>query len=324
MNIKPGQLTVIRMPEFGNISSAFAWLKDSRKRLRETVSIEGAVLVRGFPLGNAEDFAVVRDVLVRSRAAYREKATPRHSYGDDIFSSTDLPASQEIRLHNENSYTLRFPGIVLFGCLTPPEQGGATIIGRTSDVLSRIPGEIVRHFDETGWLLHRTYTGVLGLPWQTAFGTEDRAAVAEYCAINLITAEWDQNDTLRTVQRRASTINHPVTGQRLWFNHIAFWSEWSLDSEVRDFLIRDLGHNKLPFNTAYGDGSSITPEVVQIINRAYDDVTLREPWQAGDLLIIDNLLAAHGRETYQGNREILVAMGEPVDLIDCNPSVLPA
>jgi alpha-ketoglutarate-dependent taurine dioxygenase len=34
------------------------------------------------------------------------------------------------------------------------------------------------------------------------------------------------------------------------------------------------------------------------------------PWQKGDILMVDNMLAAHGREPFTGPRKIMVAMAE--------------
>ncbi|WP_281425855.1 TauD/TfdA family dioxygenase [Polymorphospora rubra] len=31
-------------------------------------------------------------------------------------------------------------------------------------------------------------------------------------------------------------------------------------------------------------------------------------WRAGDLLLIDNVLTAHGRRSFEGTRRVLVAM----------------
>jgi alpha-ketoglutarate-dependent taurine dioxygenase len=59
---------------------------------------------------------------------------------------------------------------------------------------------------------------------------------------------------------------------------------------------------------------------VQAINQTYDANTLREPWQAGDLMLVDNLRTAHAREPFQGPREVLVAMADAVDLADCAPT----
>jgi hypothetical protein len=40
-------------------------------------------------------------------------------------------------------------------------------------------------------------------------------------------------------------------------------------------------------------------------------------------MLIDNLLSAHGREPFRGDRQVMVAMGEPVSLADCRPTVTP-
>jgi len=53
----------------------------------------------------------------------------------------------------------------------------------------------------------------------------------------------------------------------------------------------------------------ITRDEAAALNAVYDEVTVRETWQQGDLMLVDNILCAHGREAFQGNRKIVVAMG---------------
>jgi alpha-ketoglutarate-dependent taurine dioxygenase len=43
---------------------------------------------------------------------------------------------------------------------------------------------------------------------------------------------------------------------------------------------------------------------------------VREPWQAGDLMLVDNLRTAHNREPYGGERQVLVGLADPVRLSD--------
>jgi hypothetical protein len=74
------------------------------------------------------------------------------------------------------------------------------------------------------------------------------------------------------------------------------------------------GEDGLPFNTRFGNSEPLTEEIVGLINSVYEDNTMREPWQAGDLMLVDNIRTAHSREAYEGPREILVAMAEPVRL----------
>jgi len=281
-------------------------------------------MVRGLPLQSPADFAAVRDVMMRDRASYKEKATPRTHYADDVYSSTDLPASQSIHLHNENSYTLDFPGILMFGCVVAPATGGATTVADVRRVLALMPGELVARFRGAGWVLLRNYRRHVSLSWEAAFGSADRADVQRYCDEHLIGHRWLDDGNLRTAQRRAAIVRHPQTGQEVWFNHTAFWSRWSLEDDVREILVETYGEEGLPFETAYGDGSALSKPEVRAINEAYMGATRREPWRQADLLLVDNILSAHGRDAFEGERRIIVAMGEPVSLSSCRPTIEPA
>jgi hypothetical protein len=68
----------------------------------------------------------------------------------------------------------------------------------------------------------------------------------------------------------------------------------------------------LPFNTRFGNGDPVGPDIVQAINQSYDANTVREPWQAGDVMLVDNVRTAHAREPFEGSREIVVALAEPM------------
>ncbi len=141
-------------------------------------------------------------------------------------------------------------------------------------------------------------------------------AVESYCRANAIEFEWQPDGGLRTRQRRSAVVRHPVTGQRCWFNQIAFLNEWTIDPEVREYLVDVYGDDGLPFNTRFGNGDPIGEDVVQLLNEVYEANTAREPWQAGDLMLVDNIRTAHSREAFEGPREVLVAMADPVRLAD--------
>jgi hypothetical protein len=306
------------------VGEACEWLRSVMPELRSALDREGVLLLRGLPFSSADDFGRLRDAIVSQRAEYRERATPRTSFGGDVFSSTNFPVDQRIMLHNENSYTLTFPGIVLFGCLTAAAEGGATPVADCRKVLRAIPGSLADRFRDTGWGLVRNYTDYFGLGWRTAFGTEDPDQVLRYCADNKIGASWEAEGRLRTVQRRSALIRHPRLGDEVWFNHVAFWSVWSLAEDVRGYLLSNMTMEELPYNTVFGDGKPLTAEEAGQLAAAYDSATLRETWRPGDIMLVDNLLAAHGRDPYRGDRTILVAMGERTDLAECAPTVEPS
>lgn len=320
---KPGHPVSLTVPSTDDLSDACSWLTENKAHIREALLKHGALYMHRLPIESTDDFARVRDALVRQRASYKEQATPRSHFGAEVYSSTDLPPSQSLRPHNENSYTLTFPGLLVFGCLTAPETGGATPVTDVRSVLQQIPPALLGKFRDRGWALTRNYVDHLGLAWTTAFATEDRKVVSGYCDENLIAHEWCGDGHLKTVQRRSAVITHPGNGQEVWFNHAVFWSEWSLDPDVREVLREELGAGNLPFSTSFGDGEPISESDNGLIDEAYQRATVRESWKPGDVMIVDNILAAHGREPFRGSRKIAVAMGDPVDLADCRPTVPP-
>ena len=142
-----------------------------------------------------------------------------------------------------------------------------------------------------------------------------------YCRANGIEFAWQPDGGLRTRQRRSAIVRHPATGQPCWFNQIAFLNQWTLAEDVREYLVEVYGEDGLPFNTRFGNGDPIGKDIVDLINGINEANTAREPWQPGDLLLVDNIRTAHSREAYTGPREVLVGMADPVDLADCSPTI---
>jgi alpha-ketoglutarate-dependent taurine dioxygenase len=122
--------------------------------------------------------------------------------------------------------------------------------------------------------------------------------------------EWSGGDRLRTRQVRKAIQTHPVTGEAVWFNHAVFFHVSTLEPTTKLVLSASLSEEDLPNNTYYGDGSPIEPEVLDHLRDVYREKTVSFPWHRGDILMLDNMLVAHGRSPYQGARKILVGMSE--------------
>ena len=298
-----------------------SWAAEHREALRAVVAEHGSVLVRGLELRDAAETGAVFQRLATGLMTEREAFASRQTYADGVYSATKWPPNQPMCMHHELSYTLEFPGLLLFACLSPPTAGGATAVADSPTVLEALPTELVARFEREGWLLTRSYNDEIGASFAEAFGTEDRGAVERYCRANAIEFAWQPDGELRTRQRRSAVVRHPVTGQRCWFNQIPFLNEWTIAPEVREYLVDVYGADGLPFNTRYGNGDPIGQDVVELLNKVYEDNTAREPWQAGDLLLVDNVRTAHSREPFQGPREVLAGMADPVRLADCSPTV---
>ena len=319
LDLRPGTPPMVRAESTGD---APGWAAAHRDALRAAVVEHGSVLVRGLGLRDAADVAAVFHKLATSGLmAEKEAFASRQTYSEGVYSSSKWPANQPMCMHHELSYTLEFPGTMMFACLTAPDQGGATGVSDAPTVLEALPPELVERFERTGWMLTRSFNEEIGASVAEAFGTDDRAAVESYCRANGIEFEWQPDGELRTRQRRSAVIRHPVTGQRCWFNQIAFLNEWTLAPEIREYLVEVYGSDGLPFNTRFGDGAPIGEDVVALLNQVYEDHTAREPWQAGDLMLVDNIRTAHSREPFEGPREVLVGMADAVRVADCSPTV---
>jgi alpha-ketoglutarate-dependent taurine dioxygenase len=318
VDLRPGKPPVLRAEATGDPPS---WAAEHRDALRAIVAEHGSVLVRGLGLRDAAEIGAVFRRLATGLMTEKEGFSARRTYSDGVYSSSSWPRNQPMCMHHELSYTLEFPGLMLFACLSAPTGGGATAVADSPTVLDALPTELVKRFERECWLLTRNYNDEIGASYAEAFDTEDRGAVESYCRANAIDFEWQPDGGLRTRQRRSAVVRHPVTGRRCWFNQIAFLSEWTIAPEVREYLVDLYGADALPFNTRFGNGDPIGEDVVQLLNQVYEANTAREPWQAGDLMLVDNVRTAHSREPFEGPREVLVAMADAVRLAECPPTV---
>ena len=317
VELQPGKPATLRVEAPGDPAG---WAAEHKDALRAVVAEHGAVLVRGLDLRDAAEISAVFRRLATGLMIEREAFAARQVYADGVYSSATWPANQPMCMHHELSYRLEVPSLLLFACLSAPTKGGATAVSDSPTVLDALPADLVARFERDGWLLTRSYNDEIGASLAESFGTEDRDAIESYCRANAIAFEWQPDGGLRTWQRRSAVVQHPVTGQRCFFNQIAFLNEWTIDPEVREYLVEVYGADGLPFNTRFGTGEPLTEEIVELINQVYEANTVRELWQAGDLMLVDNIGTAHSREAYQGPREVLVGMADAVRLSAASPT----
>ncbi|MEU7581486.1 amino acid adenylation domain-containing protein [Streptomyces sp. NPDC041068] len=322
LELSPGKPPILRITEAVAGDRLRAWTAEHRGRLEAALLTHGAVLIRGLGVRDAAALAQVAEPMSGAIVPETEAFARRRRLGGPVVSSLEWPPDQAMCMHHELSYALEFPRLLTIGCFTPPADGGGiTGLADAQAVLSALPRPIAERFTELGWSLTRSYNDLVGVPWSESLGAADRAAAEAYCRANATEFAWQQDGGLRTDQRRSAVITHPLTGRQVWFNQIAFLNEWTMEPAIRDYLVAQFGSDGLPFNTRYGDGSPIDADTVQAINEVYEKATLREPWQAGDVLLVDNIRMAHSREPYSGRREIGMVLGAPVRLTDCSPTL---
>lgn len=314
--MQPEQRLPLVVAPAGAPVDLIGWAGEQRGWIDSQLDRHGGILFRGFGIDTPE--ALERFVKATSErwAEYREPATPRSQVSGNIYTSTDYPAAQRIFLHNENSHTESWPLRLCFACMIPAEQGGATPIADCRAIYERLDPAIRARFHEKQVRYVRNLGAGVGFPWQQVFKTDDKAEVEAYCRRNGIAAEWIGPDHLRISYVRPAMASHPRTGEMVWFNHATFFHISTQEPAIREGLLATMREEDLPYNTYYGDGSPIEPATLDALRAAYDEATIAFPWQAGDVMLLDNMLVAHGRAPYAGKRRVLVGMADPCNWAD--------
>jgi alpha-ketoglutarate-dependent taurine dioxygenase len=289
-----------------------AWTQEHGEWIGAALLEHGAVLFRGFGVDSEQAFRHASAALCGPLLDYVYRSTPRTTVGDRVYTATEYPAEVSIPMHNENAFQRTWPMKLAFCCVRPAATGGETPLARTAAVTRRIDPAILRAFAARGVMYVRNYGHGVDLPWETTFQTSSPAEVEAYCAREGIACEWLPEGRLRTRQVCQGVARHPTTGEELWFNQAHLFHVSSLGPEQRDTLLELFDEADLPRHACFGDGQPIDEATLEHVRRAYEAETSMFPWQAGDVLLVDNMLVAHGRTAFTGARRVLVAMGDPI------------
>jgi alpha-ketoglutarate-dependent taurine dioxygenase len=291
------------------------WARLHRADLETYLSEHGGILFRGFAIDSTGKFEELIQTISGQLLDYNYRSTPRTNVNGKIYTSTEYPAHQTIPLHNENSYTRSWPMKIWFFSRVVATTGGETPIADSRRVYRRIPGEVRERFERRGLMYVRNYGSGFDLPWQEVFQTKEKRDVERYCEAAEIEFEWLANDGLRTRQQCQATAAHPLTGEMVWFNQAHLFHISRLPEEVREAMLTIFAEEDLPRNVYYGDGSAIEPADLDLIADAYEQEKIVFAWETNDLLLLDNMLAAHARNPFSGPREVVVGMAEPYKVI---------
>jgi ribulose-5-phosphate 4-epimerase/fuculose-1-phosphate aldolase/alpha-ketoglutarate-dependent taurine dioxygenase len=288
------------------------WTDTNKVLIDEAFSKHGALLFRGFALEGEKQFNVFTQHLSNELMDYSEPSTPRSKVVEKVYTSTEYPKEQFIAMHNEHSYSNSWPHKIWFYCSQAPLTGGETPIADSRRVYETIDPAIREEFIRKGVMYVRNFSNDMDLPWTVVFQTDKKEEAEAYCRKANITFEWKADGNLRTKQVCQAAIQHPKTQEWLWFNQAHLFHVSNLDPSIQSYLMEQCGEANLPRNTYFGDGTPIPMSYLQEIRNAYELSKMAFPWKEGDVLMLDNMLYAHGRNPFDGPRKILVAMAEPI------------
>lgn len=286
------------------------WMENNRNFVEKHLSSQGAILLRNFQL-DISNFEEIIKNFSGELESYSYASTPREKVSGNIYTSTEYPSELSIPLHNEMSYTSSWPMKIWFYSVINAKEGGKTPIASSANIYDRLSSSIKSRFSEKGIMYIRNYTGLLDLTWQKTFDTNNRKTVEEFCCKNGIRYQWENENHLRTYEVSQAIAIHPKTGENVWFNQAHLFHISNLEEPIREYLLSEYKEEQLPRNAYYGDGSPIEGAILEEIRNLYEQESIFFEWKENDVLLLDNMLMAHGRTSFKGKRKIVVGMSEP-------------
>jgi len=301
-------LPLVVQPAMDGVDLA-AWAASHREQIDAWFDKHGAVLFRGFGLAGAPEFeAVAGGIAGELFAEYGD--LPPEPTSQKVYGSTPYPPDKMILFHNESSHLPTWPMRQFFFCVIPSATGGTTPLLDSRTVYNALEPTVREEFETKGLMYVRNFAEGIDVPWQDFFHTSDRDEVERMCAETGMTCEWTSGDGLRIRQVSPAVVTHPRTGEKLFFNQVQLHHVYCLDDETRSSLRQLFAEDDLPRNVYFGDGTPIADETMEYIGALYEELCVDFPWQATDLVAVDNMLVQHARRPFSGERKLLVAMAQ--------------
>jgi alpha-ketoglutarate-dependent taurine dioxygenase len=294
------------------------WFHAHRQALLSALDRYGAMMLRGF-LDDDAQFEALMDLLVPEPFEMLDVVTPRSHVRNTMYTSTQAHPSIDIPQHQEMSYHSHPPWYLGFYCEVPSAGDGLTPVNDlrrfTREARQQFPA-VVERFRALGVVFVRNFNKFNYKSWQTCWESSTheqaeaklRAAETEF--------EWVDRDWLRTFQRRPAVLRDPLTGDDILYP--------SLNIFHRSFLehIAAPQNVPLPSNESeqslaayFGDGSAIPEDFHAWLRERTRSGRVSIPWQPRDCLIVNNLIAGHGRTPYSNpHRSLLASFRGTIDL----------
>lgn len=310
-------------PVSGNLDTeaAFlAWVERCRPVLDDLICEYGGIVLRGFPVRDTEGFGALMACFPRFDGDYKGGVAPRKRIAGQVMEATRLDSAVLLRLHSEMAYLKNYPARIAFFSRKTADVGGETIIADVRGLLESLPAGLRRKIEQRGIMTVRNYaprsdTLDASVPhmdlrgWNLAFETEDPAEVEKICQAKGLEPFWNEDSSLTVVNRTDASVVHPRTGVRLYRSNLHSYNSVTASQGMDQNLVRELRARQThPTGTYLGDGEPLTLDEVHCFERFLNERTRAWTWRDGDVMILDNLETWHGRNPYQGSRDVQVAM----------------
>ncbi|MEM7011633.1 MAG: TauD/TfdA family dioxygenase [Verrucomicrobiota bacterium] len=290
------------------LDEARAWVSENRQHLDQQAAKHGAVLFRDFPVASDQDFDGFIAAFDFPNFKYEDSLSNavRTNRTDRVFTANEAPPDVTIYLHHEMAQTPIYPSKLFFFCEQAAESGGATPLCRSDVLMDRLHEHVpqfAKDCEEKGLLYSNVMPNAddaksgMGRSWQSTFSVTTREE-AESAAADLgYSCEWLDDGCMRATTPVLAAVRDLGDGRKSFFNQlIAAFKGWKDERNDPSKAI------------TFGDGSPLAAADAHKAADLAEEITFDVPWQTGDVALVDNYVAMHGRRTFTGTRRVLASL----------------
>lgn len=284
------------------------WIRNNSARLTQRASEHGAILFRGFPVVTDVDFDRFVEAFGLTNFTYEDSLSNavRTNRTERVFTANEAPAHVNICLHHEMAQTPVYPSRLFFFCEHAPEHGGATPLCRSDVLYNRMQKELPTFTSdcaEKGLLYSHVMPAEndagsgMGRSWQSTWNADTREAAEARMSDLDYTWDWQDDGCLKVTTPIIPAVMELGDGRSTFFNQlIAAFHGWK---DSRNDPTRSI---------TFGDGSPLSQSTMDRVIEMAEELTFDTPWQTGDVALVDNFVAMHGRRTFEGTRKVLASL----------------
>ncbi|KAJ2982083.1 hypothetical protein NUW58_g6523 [Xylaria curta] len=292
-------------------------LQSQDKVLTKLLALHGALLFRGLPIHNADDFSRFSHAFGYKPHEIIGIVVTRPVLAPNVAPANKAPKEVPIHSHNESPQVPHAPGYIFLYGHKAPSRGGETPMSSSIELFRRVQEEIpefIAELAEKGLRARITYKNEPQYPGgstlKEAFGkkivdgddlatrrSKIEAQIARYGRGIHTTWEWLDNDEGIVVSHHLPVIRtQPGTKLPTLFTGLA--SYYTRKGQVEQ---------------SYGDGTPIPNRYLKRLVEITEEIRVLHRWEQGDVLVYDNIIAQHGRQPWEGEQTDRVVMASLFD-----------
>ena len=300
--------------------------RELKAQIYHLVDTKGGLLIRNTGIKDTRQYGEFLASIEFSHHSYVGGTNPRTEMGNGVYTAVDRPPSITIHSHQEMSYLDTIPDYVSFYCELPPNNGQKTnLFVDMREFTANLPNELKSRYRGRRARLQRTLKSSEQeafsqgeKSWQEALGTGDHQEAALIAQERGWELTWKDDDSLVILQEPARFFRTHLIHGELWctqamlINPVTYRRDAVRDGRLSHVEKLDQVRAEAPdtINQMFlENGNSIPDTDVECWYDLILEMETHFALEQGEVIILDNMLVAHGRGAFEGPREMFAALG---------------